>query len=348
MHRSTYLSSFDFQDGKLLDGNRSSATLKSVRSSIVSRSKNDDIVSIHVRRGGLNTGQSHKDWISTIQQFPDVISMWFVPITSLLNGVQGIGFISHAMNLYLRHKPPIEELHQFLEFQLPRQWAPAFSELPLGPLHKKHSLPFLQCTFMGPKLHVNMVQVDSGNRPVTGMRLYLEGNKNNRLAIHLQHLSTLPNTFQLYDDITSADEFNLNQQRAYFEPIKWTLLSHVCTAPVQYSGACFDESAAIVTKAWLEVREIGVRKVLFLRLGFSSIASMRIRRSEWDGPFSNSHKSGSISALFSERFSTVGQGPDDLPGYWVVTGGKLCVENGKISLKVKYSLLVAVLDEDDL
>lgn len=127
-----------------------------------------------------------------------------------------------------------------------------------------------------------------------------------------------------------------------------------------------------------------MKKVLFLRLGFSNIASMRIRRSEWDGPASISRKSGTISALFSNHFST-GQiatpkqkfevnsavfpggppvpirvprlskfvdttentrGPDNLPGYWVVTGAKLCVEGGKISLQVKYSLLVPVPDDN--
>jgi hypothetical protein len=39
------------------------------------------------------------------------------------------------------------------------------------------------------------------------------------------------------------------------------------------------------------------------------------------------------------------RGPADLPGYWVVTGAKLCIEGGKVALKVKYSLLIAeVLD----
>lgn len=52
-------------------------------------------------------------------------------------------------------KPPIEELHQFLEFQLPRQWAPVFSELPLGPQRKQQSSASLQFSFMGPKLYVN-------------------------------------------------------------------------------------------------------------------------------------------------------------------------------------------------
>jgi hypothetical protein len=43
----------------------------------------------------------------------------------------------------------------------------------------------------------------------------------------------------------------------------------------------------------------------------------------------------------------VTRGPDDLPGYWVVTGAKLCVEGGKIALKAKYSLLVSVPEDDD-
>lgn len=57
-------------------------------------------------------------------------------------------------------KPPIEELHPFLEYQLPRQWAPVFGEIPVGPQHKKRwSLPSLQFTLMGPRLHVNTTQV---------------------------------------------------------------------------------------------------------------------------------------------------------------------------------------------
>jgi len=57
--------------------------------------------------------------------------------------------------LHVPDKPPTEELHQFLEFQLPRQWAPMFSDLPLGPQRKQHSTASLQFTFMGPKLYVN-------------------------------------------------------------------------------------------------------------------------------------------------------------------------------------------------
>jgi len=35
-----------------------------------------------------------------------------------------------------------------------------------------------------------------------------------------------------------------------------------------------------VTKAWFEVKLMGMKKVLFLRLGFSAVASATIRRSE--------------------------------------------------------------------
>lgn len=47
-------------------------------------------------------GQSHDQWLSTISQSPNAISMCFVPITSLLSGLPGTGFLSHAVNLYLR------------------------------------------------------------------------------------------------------------------------------------------------------------------------------------------------------------------------------------------------------
>lgn len=236
------------------------------------------------------------------------------------------------------------------------------------------------------------VQADSGNRPVTGIRLFLEGKKNNRLGVHLQHLSATPGTITIAGEVASAEDATV-RERDYIEPIKSPLLSHVCTAPVQYNGARIDDCAAIVTRAWLEVQETCLKKVLFLRLGFSGVASTKIRRSEWDGPFVVSRKSGSLSALFSARLSAAGaggsaqmmqqqqpvgdkvevnsaifpkgppvplpvqrmaryvdttevmRGPADLPGYWVVTGAKLCIEGGKVALKVKYSLLIAeVLD----
>ncbi|GFZ03029.1 MAC/Perforin domain-containing protein [Actinidia rufa] len=360
-----------------------SSFMTSMVPSVVSHSKNDDILSIHVRRGGIDNGQSHSDWLSTVSQSPNVISMSFIPIASLLSGIRGSGFLSHAINLYLRYKPPIEELHQFLEFQLPRQWAPVYGDLPLARRHKRQVSPSLQFTFMGPRLYVNTSKVDSGNRPVTGIRLYLEGKRSDHLAVHLQHLSTLPQSLQLSDD-PSYELINEPIERGYFEPVKWSIFSHVCTAPVQYDGARIDESASIVTKAWFEVKLVGMKKVLFLRLGFSTVASARIRRSEWDGPMTSSRKSGFMSMLISTTFTTgmtpierppkvdlnsavypggppvpkrapkltyfvdtkeMVRGPEDPPGYWVVTGAKLCVEGGRITIKAKYSLLTILLED---
>ncbi|CAN1305845.1 MACPF domain-containing protein At4g24290 [Linum perenne] len=325
---------------------------------------------------------SHSEWLNTVQVEPDVISMSFIPITSLLNGVPGSGFLSHAINLYLRYKPPIEELHQFLEFQLPRQWAPVFSELPLGPQRRQHSSASLQFSFMGPKLFVNTIPVDVGQRPVTGLRLYLEGRRCNRLAIHIQHLSSLPKIFQLKDDPNG----NFRQDpcdRKYYEKVQWKNFSHVCTAPVES-----DEDLSIVTGAQLQVENSGFKSVLFLRLRFSTVSGAAVRKNpEWDGSPGLAAKSGLISTLISHHFTSVAQkpaprpadvyinsavypggppvpvqaprllkfvdttemarGPQDNPGYWVVSGAKLVVEKGRISLRVKYSLLTILSDDDD-
>ncbi|CAL1352537.1 unnamed protein product [Linum trigynum] len=347
-----------------------------------SYSNKEDITRIYKRRGGNDNGyRSHSEWLNTVQLEPDAISMSFIPITSLLNGVPGSGFLSHAINLYLRYKPPIEELHQFLEFQLPRQWAPVFSELPLGPQRRQHSNASLQFSFMGPKLFVNTIPVDVGQRPVTGLRLYLEGKRCNRLAIHLQHLSSLPKIFQLKDD----PDGNFRQEsydRKYHEKVQWKHFSHVCTAPVES-----DEDLNIVTGARLQVENSGFKSVLFLRLRFSTVSGAAVlKHPEWDGSPGLAAKSGLISTLISHHFTSVqkpaprpadvninsavypggppvpvqapkllkfvdttemARGPQDNPGYWVVSGARLMVEKGRISLRVKYSLLTIVSDDDD-
>ncbi|CAI0375152.1 unnamed protein product [Linum tenue] len=285
-------------------------------------------------------------------------------------------------NGYRSHnKPPIEELHQFLEFQLPRQWAPVFSELPLGPQRRQHSNASLQFSFMGPKLFVNTIPVDVGQRPVTGLRLYLEGKRCNRLAIHLQHLSSLPKIFQLKDD-PDGDFRQESYDRKYHEKVQWKHFSHVCTAPVES-----DEDLNIVTGARLQVENSGFKSVLFLRLRFSTVSGAAVlKHPEWDGSPGLAAKSGLISTLISHHFTSVqkpaprpadvninsavypggppvpvqapkllkfvdttemARGPQDNPGYWVVSGARLMVEKGRISLRVKYSLLTIVSDDDD-
>ncbi|TKY71399.1 MACPF domain-containing protein [Spatholobus suberectus] len=349
-----------------------------------SYSHKEDIVSICKRRGGNDDRNlSHNEWLQTVQFEPDVISMSFIPITSLLNGVPGSGFLSHAINLYLRYKPPIEELHQFLEFQLPRQWAPVFSELPLGPQRKQRSSASLQFSFMGPKLYVNTTQVDVGKRPVTGLRLYLEGKKSNRLAIHLQHLSSLPKIFQLEDD-PNENFWRKSYDRRFYEKVQWKNFSHVCTAPVES-----EEDLSIVTGAQLQVENYGIKNILFLRLRFSTVLGAKaVKHPEWEGSPKLGAKSGLISTLISQHFTATFQkppprpadvninsavypggppvpvqapkllkfvdttemtrGPQESPGYWVVSGAKLVVDKGRISLRVKYSLLTMVLPDEEM
>lgn len=222
-----------------------------------------------------------------------------------------------------------------------------------------------------------------GKRPVTGLRLYLEGRSSNRLAIHLQHLSSLPKVFQLMDD----PERNFRREsydRRYYEKVQWKNYSHVCTAPVES-----EEDLSIVTGAQLQVESHGFKSILFLRLLFSTVSgATALKHPEWDGSPGLTPKSGLISTLISHHFTTVQKppprpadvninsavypggppvpvqapkllkfvdttemtrGPQDSPGYWVVSGARLVVEKGRISLRVKYSLLTVVVpDEDEL
>ncbi|CAO2167785.1 unnamed protein product [Urochloa humidicola] len=368
-------------------GNNKSGTreqqLRFIQSSpLNSYSSNEDLVMMPKRRGGKDKDFiSHMEWLNTVQAEPDVISMSFIPITSLLNGVPGSGFLNHAINLYLRHKPPIEELHQFLEFQLPRQWAPVYGDLALGPQRKRQSSTSLPVNIIGPKLYVCTNMVDVGKRPVTGLRLFLEGRKSNKLAIHLQHLCSLPQIIQLEDD--PYNHQTQEYDRKYYEPIgPWKRFSHVCTAPVE------SDDLSIVTGAQLEVVNHGFKKILFLRLHFSRACNAAlVRNPEWENSPNLAQKSGLISTLISTHFSSVAQkppprpadvninsavfpggppvpvqtpkllkfvdptemlrGPQDSPGYWVVSGAKLNLERGKISLRVKYSLLTAMMPDDE-
>ncbi|KAJ6951337.1 LOW QUALITY PROTEIN: MACPF domain-containing protein [Populus alba x Populus x berolinensis] len=328
-----------------------------------SYSQTEHIKFISKRKGG-NKNLPHKDWCQTVQTEPDVISMSFVPITSLLSGINGSGFLTHAINLYI-HKPPLDELHQFLEFQLPRQWAPVFGELALGPDRKQQSNASLQFSLMGPKLYVNTTPVDVGKKPVTGLRLtYLHCRK----------------TFQLADE-RGGNISDFSSDHRYYEKVKWKSFSHICTAPVES-----EDDLSIVTGAQFEVGESGLKKVLFLRLQFSRvIGTTTLRRSEWDGfpclepeiwnnvhidQYSFSQKQpppqpvvNINSAVYPGGPPVAAQtpkllkfvdttemtrGPQDAPGYWAVSGAKLNVDKGKISLRVKYSLLPLVLPDDDV
>ncbi|RRT48167.1 hypothetical protein GW17_00031434 [Ensete ventricosum] len=265
---------------------------------------------------------------------------------------------------FLTDKPPIEELRSFLEFQIPRIWAPVREEFP-GHQRKEPVCPFLQFSIMGQKLYVSQEQVSVGRKPVTGLSLCLEGTKQNRLCIQVEHLGTLPKILQPYWDThvaIGAPNWRgpEEQDSRWFEPVKWKNFSHVTTAPIEnHENFISDLSGVfIVTGAQLGVWDFGSKNVLYMKLLYSKVPGCTIRRSLWDhspdGPIGKLKRlpSGlSTSSDESSSDSDVGRlmkfvdvskmkkGPDDIPGHWLVTGGKLGIEKGKIVLRVKYSLL---------
>ncbi|XP_052173438.1 MACPF domain-containing protein CAD1-like [Diospyros lotus] len=324
----------------------------------------EDVTVIFRRRGGDDLEQSHTHWARTVRSSPDVIEMSFFPITLLLEGVSGKEHLARAIGLYLEYKPQIEELRYFLEFQVPRIWAPVQDKFP-GHQRKEPVCPSLQFSMMGQKLYVSQEQVSVGRKPVTGLRLCLEGSKQNRLGIHLQHLASLPKILQPCWDTHVAIgapkwQGPEEQDSRWFEPVKWKKFSHVSTAPIESPSTFIDDPSGVyvVTGAQLGVWDFGSRNVLYMKLLFSRLPGCTIRRSLWDhspndklrkaitaGSNTSDSSSGSGEAMAGNRLakcvdvSEMSMGPGDSPGHWLVTGGKLGVEKGKIVLRVKYSLL---------
>lgn len=328
--------------------------------------KDKDVTVIFRRRGGDDLEQSHAKWAKTVETAPDVINMTFTPIVSLLEGVPGIKFLARAIELYLEYKPPIEDLQYFLDFQISRGWAPEQNNLQ----RKEPVCQSLQFSLMGPKLYVSPDQVTVGRKPVTGLRLSLEGIKQNRLAIHLQHLVSLPKILQPHWDAHMAIgapkwQGPEEQDSRWFEPIKWKNFSHVSTAPIEHTETCIGDLSGvhIVTGAQLGVWYFGAKSVLHLKLLFSKVPGCTIRRSVWDHSPSNlstpQRPDGSSTSLPNERnadekkgegsqygklgkivdMTEMSKGPQDMPGHWLVTGAKFGVDKGKIVLRAKYSLL---------
>ncbi|KAL5991285.1 hypothetical protein ACLOJK_012192 [Asimina triloba] len=310
-----------------------------------------DVTVIFRRRGGDDLIQNHTLWAKTVHSAPDVIGMTFVPITSLLDGIPGKDHLTRAIGLYLEYKPPIEELRYFLEFQIPRVWAPIQDNRP-GLQRKVPVCPSLQFSMMGQKLYVSQDQVSVGRKPVTGLRLCLEGMKQNRFCIHVQHLASLPKVLLPYWDTHVAIgapkwQGPEEQDSRWFEPVKWKSFSHVSTAPIEYNDNFIGDLSGvyIVTGAQLGVWDFGARNVLYMKLLYSKVPGCTIRRSLWDhSPTGSGNKSKTQVTVNSvngdDNYSSgskdtlgklakfidtleMSKGPQDMPGHWLVTGGKL-------------------------
>ncbi|KAI4298182.1 hypothetical protein L6164_031772 [Bauhinia variegata] len=367
-HQSSSLSASDIENyAKEIEGDRFH-DVKTLSSDGHLRYKEKDVTVIFRRRGGDDLEQSYTKWEQSVKSAPDIINMTFTPIVSLLEGVPGVRHLTRAIQLYLEYKPPIEDLQYFLDFQITRVWAPEHNNLQ----RKEPVCSSLQFSLMGPKLYVSPDQVTVGRKPVTGLRLCLEGNKQNRLAIHLQHLVSLPKNLQPHWDAHVAIgapkwQGPEEQDSRWFEPIKWKNFSHVSTVPIEYTETSIGDLSGvhIVTGAQLGVWDFGAKNVLHLKLLFSKVPGCTIRRSVWD------HNPSTLSAAHRERAdgasssltkktsedrkedssvhvgklakivdtTEMSKGPQDIPGHWLVTGAKLGVEKGKIVLRIKYSLL---------
>lgn len=293
--------------------------------SITETSSKDGLTLIWSKRGGDVFAQSHAKWLQTVAMSPEAILFKLVPITSLLTGVPGSGYLSHAINLYLRYKPALEDLQYFLEFQVPRQWSPLYCELPLRHQRRKVSCPQLQFSFLGPKLHVSPTQVASSQKPVVGLRLYLEGKKCDRLAIHVQHLSSLPNilTFTSELDIQKpcqwrgSDDYDAHDQ--FLEPVRWRRFSNVCSSVVRHDPSWIQGESGgvfIVTGAQLISKGKWPRTVLHLRLLYTHLPNCTIRKTEWAAGPEASRKSNfltNLSTTFTFTQRMVSEAPKPLP-----------------------------------
>ncbi|KAI7741637.1 hypothetical protein M8C21_017646 [Ambrosia artemisiifolia] len=291
---------------------------------ITETSSKDGLTIINSKRGGDVFSDNHSKWLQTVGASPEAIRFKFVPITSLLNGVPGSGYLSHAINLYLRYKPPTEDLQYFLEFQVPRQWAPLFCELPLQHLQRKTSYPWLQFGFMGPKMYLSTTQVSCSKKPIIGLRLFLEGKKNNRLAIHVQHLSSLPNIMTQTSlpsrpcQWRGSDEYEPAAQ--FLEPIRWKRYSNICSSVVKHdpNWLSSQESSGvfIVTGAQLVSKGKWPKTVLHLRLLYTHLPHCTIRKTEWAQTPSAGRKSSiftNLSSTFTFTQRSVADAPKQLP-----------------------------------
>lgn len=142
------------------------------------------------------------------------------------------------------------------------------------------------------------------------MRLYLEGSKCNQLALHIQHLSSLPSMF------ASATSSKLSKWQSsedsapgFIEPIYWKSYSSICTAAVKHNPNWFErvsDGVFVVTGAQLVTKGKWLKKSLHLRLLFTHIPNCTIQKTEWAQTQASSHKGSffsNISTTFSSTFS---------------------------------------------
>ncbi|KAG5014788.1 hypothetical protein JHK85_020924 [Glycine max] len=295
------------------------------------------ITVICAKRGGDTQVRDHSEWLLTVPKKPDAVDFSFIPITSLLKGTPGKGFLSHAINLYLRYKPPMSDLPYFLDYQSHKLWAPIHNDLPLSPATNRTNLsPSLSFDLMGPKLYVNT----SKDTPIWSEEI---------------------NDGRFFEAINGKKFYHVCTAPVKYDP-RWSSDKDV---------------AFIVTGAQLHVKKHESRSVLHLRLLFSKVSNCAVVKSSWtQGSSGLSQRSGIFSVISTSisgkdqnqkkpvvvldssvfptgppvpvqtqkllKFIDTSQlckGPQDSPGHWLITGARLVLDKRKICLWAKFSLL---------
>lgn len=184
--------------------------------------------------------------------------------------------------------------------------------------HDKFSNIKLHFQFCTLNFIVMACQVSSDKKPVVGLRLYLEGKKCDRLALHTQHLSSLPNIMTISSANSplcrpcqwrGSDEYKSSDQ--FLEPVKWKRYSNVCTSVVKYDPNWLQgdsNGVFIVTGAQLLSKGKWPKTVLHLRLLFTYLPNCTIRKTEWAtaprGQKSNFFTNLSTTFTFTQRSVT--------------------------------------------
>jgi hypothetical protein len=146
---------------------------------------------------------------------------------------------------------------------------------------------------------------------VVGLRLYLEGRKCNRLAIHVQHLSSIPS--MIGDSIASSmSEWRESEETdpGYIEAVQWKSYSSVCTSAVKYNPEWHKRAPGgvfIVTGAQLITKGTWSKKVLHLRLLYTHIPDCTIQRTEWTSAPASSQKGSFLTTISTTLSSTFTQ-----------------------------------------
>lgn len=143
------------------------------------------------------------------------------------------------------------------------------------------------------------------------MRLYLEGPNCNRLAIHLQHLSSIPSILRNSDSSWKSEwQGSEDSESGYFESVQWKSYSSICTSAVKHNPAWLQRvpnGVFVITGAQLVTKGNWSKKVLHLRLQYMHIPNCTIQKTEWASAPATSQKGSfltNLSTTLSAPFTT--------------------------------------------